>query len=63
MIDEFTLEILLKKYGLDISKVLKKSTNILTYGEYVDIDKALNYLINVLNINKKILKNVLVYYI
>lgn len=51
MIEKYDLEILLKKYGINASKVIGKNKNILTYGEYVDIDRVLNYLINELKIN------------
>jgi ferredoxin len=39
MIEAYTLESLLKKYGIDATKVINKNNNILEYGEYQDIDK------------------------
>ena len=51
MIGEYTLKMLCKKYGLSSSKIIKKNSNILTYGEYTEIDKTLNYLINKLQIS------------
>ena len=42
MIEAYTLESLLKKYGIDATKVINKNNNILEYGEYQDIDKAVN---------------------
>ena len=53
MIGAYTLESLLKKYGIDSNKVLNKNNNILEYGEYQDIDRTLNYLVNELHINVK----------
>ena len=52
MIGEFELTKLLEKYGLNVEKVLNINDNILTYGEYKEIDDTLNYLINELKINK-----------
>ena len=40
MIEAYTLESLLKKYGIDATKVINKNNNILEYGEYQDIDKT-----------------------
>ena len=51
MIGEYLLTVLLEKYNIDASKVLRKNSNILEYGEYIEIDKALNYLINELKIS------------
>ena len=51
MIGEYLLTELLEKYNIDASKVLRKNSNILEYGEYIEIDKALNYLINELKIS------------
>ena len=53
MIEVYELESLLKKYGIDASKVLSKNDTILDHGEYQDIDKTLNYLINELGINPR----------
>ncbi len=50
MIGQYLLTDLLKKYKIDASKVIKKNSNILEYGEYVAIDKTLNYLINELEV-------------
>ena len=51
MIGEYTLKKLCDKYGLNADKLIKKNNNILDYGEYLNIDKTLDYLINVLKIN------------
>ena len=51
MIGEYLLTELIEKYNIDASKVLRKNSNILEYGEYIEIDKALNYLINELKIS------------
>ena len=53
MIEAYTLESLLKKYGIDATKVINKNNNILEYGEYQDIDKILNYLVKELHINAR----------
>ena len=53
MIEAYTLESLLKKYGIDTNKVLNKNNNILEYGEYQDIDRTLNYLVNELHIKAR----------
>ena len=53
MIEAYTLESLLKKYGIDATKVINKNNNILEYGEYQDIDKTLNYLVKELHINAR----------
>ena len=53
MIEAYELESLLKKYGIDASKVLSKNDTILDRGKYQDIDKTLNYLINELGINPR----------
>ena len=51
MIGEYTLKILCDKYNISSDKIVNKNNNILTQGEYVDIDKTLDYLINKLNIS------------
>ena len=51
MIGEYTLKILCDKYNISSDKIVNKNNNILTQGEYIDIDKTLNYLINKLNIS------------
>ena len=51
MIEKYELSILLEKYGINPKKVIDKNENILTYGEYIDIDNTLDYLVNELNIN------------
>ena len=51
MIGEYTLKILCDKYNVSSDKILNSNNNILTYGEYKDIDDTLDYLINKLNIN------------
>ena len=53
MIEVYELDSLLKKYGIDASKILSKNDTILDRGEYQDIDKTLDYLINELGINSK----------
>ena len=53
MIGEYTLKILCDKYNILSENVINKNNNILTYGEYLDIDKTLNYLINELKVSKK----------
>ena len=50
VIGQYLLTDLLAKYNIDASKVIKKNSNILEYGEYVAIDKTLNYLINELEV-------------
>lgn len=52
MIGEFQLKSLLEKYGINYDKVIDKNDNILSYGEYLDIDATLDYLINELKISK-----------
>ena len=47
MIGEYTLKNLCDKYGIDSEKIVTKNSNILTYGEYRDIDDTLNYLVNI----------------
>ena len=53
MIEAYTLESLLKKYGIDATKVINKNHNILEYGEYQDIDRTLNYLVKELHISAR----------
>ena len=53
MIGEYTLKILCDKYNISSENVINKNNNILTYGEYLDIDKTLSYLINELKVSKK----------
>ena len=53
MVGEYTLKILCDKYNISSENVINKNNNILTYGEYLDIDKTLNYLINELKVSKK----------
>ena len=42
---------LCEKYGISSDKLVNKNNNILTYGEYQDIDSTLDYLINILKIS------------
>ena len=49
MIGQFILKLLCEKYGLNSEKLVNKNS-ILKYGEFYDIDKTLNYLINELHI-------------
>ena len=51
MIGEYTLKILCDKYNISSKNVINKNNNILTYGEYLDIDRTLNYLINELKVS------------
>ena len=51
MIGEYTLKLLCDKYKLSSAKLVTKNNNILSSGEYKEIDDTLNYLINDLNIN------------
>ena len=52
MIGEYTLKILCDKYNLSAENIVNKNNNILLQGEYEDIDKTLNYLINELKVSK-----------
>lgn len=52
MIGEYTLLMLCQKYNIDSSKMVNKNNNILSYGDYNEIDKTLNYLINELKISQ-----------
>ena len=47
IIGEYTLKILCEKYGINSDKIVNKNNNILTYGEYQDIDSTLNYLVKI----------------
>ena len=53
MIGEYTLKILCDKYNISSENIINKNNSILTHGEYLDIDKTLNYLINELKVSKK----------
>ena len=53
MIGEYTLNNLGKKYGIDFNHLLERNNQILTHGEYDEIDEVLNYLINILKISVK----------
>ena len=53
MIEEYSLKLLCDKYGVSKENIVNKNNNVLTYGEYEDIDKTLDYLINELKVNKK----------
>ena len=53
MIDEYTLKKLCDKYNISSENIINKNNSILTNGEYLDIDKTLNYLINELKVSKK----------
>ena len=53
MIGEYTLKILCDKYNIASENIINKNYSILTHGEYLDIDKTLNYLINELKVSKK----------
>ena len=51
MLGQNTLMMLCEKYGINSDKLVNKNNNILTYGEYQDIDSTLNYLVNTLKIS------------
>ena len=51
MIEKYELSILLEKYDINPKKIIDKNENILTYGEYIDINNTLDYLVNELKIN------------
>ena len=51
MIEQYTLMMLCKKYGINSDRLVNKNNNILTYGEYQDIDSTLNFLVNILKIS------------
>ena len=53
MIGEYLLEILCDKYKVSKEKIVNKNNNILSYGEFSEIDKTLNYLINTLKVNPR----------
>ena len=53
MISEYTLKMLCDKYNLSVSKIVNKNNNILEYGNFLNIDRTLDYLINVLTISTK----------
>ena len=53
MIEEYSLKLLCDKYGISKENIVNKNNNILSKGEYEDIDKTLDYLINELKVNKK----------
>ena len=53
MIEEYNLKLLCDKYGVSADNIVNKNNNILSKGEYEDIDKTLDYLINELKVNKK----------
>ena len=53
MIGEYTLKILCDKYNIASENIINKNYSILTHGEYLEIDKTLNYLINELKVSKK----------
>ncbi len=46
MIGSYSLKELLNKYGVDYRKVITNNDRVLTYGEYEEINKVLDYLIN-----------------
>ena len=52
MIEEYSLKLLCDKYGVSKENIVNKNNNVLTYGEYEDIDKTLDYLINELKVSK-----------
>ena len=50
MIGEHTLEILCNKYNISKEKLVDNNNNILSYGEFNEIDRTLDYLINSLKL-------------
>lgn len=50
MIGEYTLSQLCKKYNINFENLVNKNNNILTLGEYQEIDATLDYLTNTLHI-------------
>lgn len=54
MIEEYSLKLLCDKYGVSKENIVNKNNNILSKGEYEDIDKTLDYLINELKVSKTI---------
>ncbi|MCM1370974.1 MAG: hypothetical protein NC181_03690 [Clostridium sp.] len=53
MIGVYLLTDLLKRYNINANIVVNNNGNILNYGEYTEINKVLDYLINELKINQK----------
>ena len=53
MIGKYTLKILCDKYNISSENIINKNNSILTHGEYSDIDKTLNYLINELKVSRE----------
>lgn len=53
MINEYTLLSLCMKYGVNGEKIVNKNNNILTYGDFFEINKTLDYLIKDLKIDAK----------
>ena len=52
MIEEYSLKLLCDKYGISKENIVNKNNNILSKGEYEDIDKTLDYLINDLKVSR-----------
>ena len=52
MIEEYSLKLLCDKYGVSKENIVNKNNNILSKGEYEDIDKTLDYLINKLKVSR-----------
>lgn len=50
MIGEYTLSQLCKKYNINSQDLVNKNNNILTVGEYQEIDATFDYLTNTLHI-------------
>jgi hypothetical protein len=59
MIGYYSLEILCNKYNLSKEKLVNKNNNILSFGEFSEIDKTLDFLINTMSITP----NNIVYFI
>ena len=53
MIEEYSLKLLCDKYGVSKENIVNKNSNILSKGEYEDIDKTLDYLINELKVSRE----------
>lgn len=45
MIEEYSLKLLCDKYGVSKENIVNKNNNVLTYGEYEDIDKTITNVI------------------
>ena len=53
MIGEYTLLSLCEKYHISSENIINKNNNILTYGEYNEINDTLSFLINEFGVSPK----------